>query len=115
MKKRTRNNLLAGAFFAALIGYGFVFGNPVLIFMEAGPSAYYQARIAYGRSDTEGRASIAQAYQDKKISMREYSEKVWPVYVAGAVDRETVFPETEQSKSLDQLKNELSAAVQPTP
>lgn len=103
------NSILMGITLAAVvIGW---FYNPVEYFMEAGPAAYYQARIAYERGADAERESIRHAVSDGKITMREYSDTVFPAYLRTIQTQETPFPIAEQSKSRDQLRGELQVAT----
>lgn len=95
---------------AAILG---IWGNPLLYFWEAGPSAYYQARVAYERGSSRDKAVIAEVMVDEKITMHEYSDKVFPAYMRTPLPGggESVFPEVESSKTLARLRSELIGAI----
>lgn len=109
-KRSKRDAVWIGAYIAVLCAAGAIFGNPLELIWESGPSAYYQARVAYGRSP-EGRAAIAEAFEDRKITMREYSDLVFPAYLKGVSAPEPAFPDRERAKSMEQLKTELATAI----
>ena len=81
--------------------------SPFDYMLEAGSSAYYQARLAYLRGTDADRRAIKHAFADRKIAMHEYSNIVFPAYLRGVHGTELVFPEQESSKSKEQLRIEL--------
>ncbi len=89
-----------------------IWGNPLMYFMEAGPSAYYQARVAYERGTDKEKATVVASFQDQKITMREYSDSVFPAYAETIPEKgEFVFPAAEKAKSKDQLRAELAKTI----
>lgn len=88
--------------------------NPLDYVMEAGSSAYYQARIGYERGASSEREQIAIALKDGKISMHEYSKTIFPAFlkVAGNTrDGLEVFPDAERAKSIEDQRHELLQAL----
>lgn len=89
--------------------------SPGDYFFEASGSAYYQARVAYQRGSAHERAAIVQAFRDGfrdgRISMRDYSTRVFPAYLNTVHDGEVVFPAAERAKPIEQLRSELTSIV----
>lgn len=85
--------------------------NPLDYVMEAGPAAYYQAKIAYERGTNSARDSILDVTADGKITMHEYSETVFPLFLKSVSDGESVFPSSEQKKSLELLRDDLRSST----
>lgn len=85
--------------------------NPLGYVMEAGSSAYYQARMAHLRGDASAKAAIGQALKDGKITQREYSDVVFPLYLKTVNAAEDPFPEIEKAKSKDQQRAQALAVV----
>lgn len=91
-----------------------VWFNPLSYVVEAGASAYYQARVAYTRGNAQGKAAIRGALADGKITQHEYTAVVFPQYLNTVNSGENVFPATEQAKAKEQLRVEaLAAAAMP--
>ena len=86
--------------------------SPFDYVLEAGNSAYYQARLAYIRGGEADKQAIKAAFSDKKITLREYSDVVFPLYLRGVNAPENLFPAQEQQKSKEQLRNDLAIVLQ---
>ncbi|MCC7684782.1 hypothetical protein [Janthinobacterium sp. FW305-128] len=86
--------------------------SPFDYLLEAGSSAYYQARLAYLRGNNADKQAIKQAFSDRMITMHEYSEVVFPAYLRSVHGAEFAFPEKEKMKSKEQLQAELEAILQ---
>jgi len=85
--------------------------SPLDHFIEAGPTAYYQARVAYERGGVRERAEVRDALQRGEITSAGYSAHVFPAYLRVVRDGEDLFPPSEQRKSIDQLRAELASVV----
>jgi hypothetical protein len=88
-----------------------IYWNPLDYFAEAGASAYYQARIAYERGHASEKDAVTRAFDDGNITMHDYSELVFPAYLRVSHDGEAVFPDTERTKTVHQLRAELASAT----
>lgn len=89
--------------------------SPLDYFLEASPAGYYQARIAYERGDQSGKNQIMEAFADDKLSMREYSDIVFPAYAKTIEGSQSPLPEDAQSKGIETLKEELRTALSASP
>ena len=111
MSSKRKNNLVATICLVAAV-VGLWAWSPFDYVLEAGNSAYYQARIAYTRGNDADRQAIKAAFEDKKITLHEYSDVVFPSYLRGVHAPENLFPVQEQKKSKEQLREELEAVLQ---
>ncbi|HSY26731.1 MAG TPA: hypothetical protein VK832_04465 [Burkholderiaceae bacterium] len=102
-KKSAVATIYLGA--SAALVFMFVF-DPLAYFTEAGPSAYYQARLAYQRGDVTDREAIRDSLKGGQISTHDYSRFVFPAYVKSAQNGESVFPRDERLKPIAQLRSE---------
>lgn len=86
--------------------------NPLDYLFDAGPVAYYQARMAYLYGSEAQRAQLEALLDDQKVTQHEYSAVVFPVFAHTVPDNTSLFPSTEFNKSADILRGELVAAIQ---
>lgn len=86
-------------------------GNPADSFFDAGNSAYYQARVAYARGSHADKAAIEAVFVDRKISIREYSDTVFPAFLRTVKDGEETLPQAEQKRSVDDLRAHLAQVL----
>lgn len=80
--------------------------NPLQFVMEAGPSAYYQARVALLQGGPGEQYEVSQSLSDGKITQREYSVAVFPAFLRSIPSGAPVFPPSEAGKTLEQQRNE---------
>ena len=85
--------------------------SPLDHFIEAGPTAYYQARVAYERGGVRERDDVREALQRGEITSAGYSSHVFSAYLRVVRDGEDLVPPSEQRKSINQLRAELGGVV----
>lgn len=107
---RRRDGILYTVAAAAVIFAAFKW-NPLEYVIEAGPVAYYQARLAFVRGDSHAKIELRNALADGKLTMHKYSKVVFPAFVQTVHGGEALFPDEEASKGLDQLRAEARAAI----
>ena len=89
--------------------------NPLDYFLEAGSPAYYQARVAFERGDSGERSTIRLVMKGGNISMRDYSDMVFPAYQKTLPPGlNSPFPDSEAQKSKEQLRSELVSLMHKT-